>query len=768
MVHWHIETDFVAIAIFLVLVIKSQLLNKQKNFTDKTFILANVLGIASTAVDIFSSTVMNNLTGWWFYEIGMIFYGLFAPLLTMLWVLYTITLVYRDDERKAKRVIYLFLIPYILYCLLVITNPIHELMFSLTKDMVYARGQLFIPLGIGSQMFYAATGTVLIFCNWKRLAPKSTAMILLFLYIATTSCYWIQNACPGWLIICSAYAVAFLFCDAIFESQRRETLYVEIQHSLERAEQSNAALKEQMAITNAIGNVYFSIYSIDLKTGNYIEITARDDIRNIVGSEGSFSHQADLVSRKITAPEHASAILEFLDLSTLNERMRGRKIVTGEFLGTIDGWTRISLIEQERDEEGNLTKVICTTRQIADEKEKEITYQKKLEAALAEANQASQAKSDFLSRMSHDIRTPINGIHGMLEIIRKNRDDQARVDDCLEKIKTSSGYLLSLVNDVLDMSKLESGEITLAHDPSDLCQVLTDCDTVIRPLAVESGIHLITDMYQHITHPYLIGSPVHMRQIFINIASNAVKYNRPGGSINCSLKEMDFTGTTVTYRFTISDTGIGMKKEFVEHVFEPFSQENANSRSKYGGTGLGMSIVKRILDNMGGTITVTSQEGKGSTFTCTIPFELDPNPPILQDSADEQDVAIRLEGVKVLVVEDNELNQEIAQFMLEEVGAIVDLAENGQVAVDKFQASPVGTYQIILMDIMMPLMDGLAATRAIRAIGRADAKTIPIIAMTANAFMEDIRKCREAGMDAHLAKPLESETMLQMLAKFVK
>ncbi len=645
MVYWHIETDFVAIAIFVALLIKAQLLNKQKNFTDKVFVLALTLGIGATAVDIFSSTVMNDLTGWWPYEIGMILYALFAPLLTLLWVLYTVSLVYHSDGQKAKRMIGIFLSPYLAYSVICITNPLHEWMFSLSADMVYARGPLFFPLGVGSQLFYAALGTFFVVGNWKKMEQRSTACLLLCLYITTTACYFIQMAFPGWLIICSAYAIAFLLCDAVFESQRREALYQEVKCSLEETERTYAALKQQ----------------------------------------------------------------------------------------------------------------------IAGEKEKETAYQEKLEDALLEAKKASQAKSDFLSRMSHDIRTPINGIRGMLEIIEKNRDDQERVDDCLRKIQTASSHLLSLINDVLDMSKLESGEILMVHEPFNLRQLLEDCGAVNVPMADESGIRISCDMEKEIPHPYLVGSPLHLRQIIINIVSNAIKYNKPGGMIYCEHEEVACTDTIASYRFTVTDTGIGIEKEYLEHVFEPFSQERESSRSKYGGTGLGLAIVKKLLDKMGGTITVESKVGVGSRFTFTIPFERDLNPPAAEETDKAQSAPVNLSGAKILLVEDNELNQEISMFLLEEAGAEVELAGNGQVALEKFAASPVGAFKAILMDVMMPVMDGLAATRAIRALDREDAGTVPIIAMTANAFHEDIRKCMDAGMDAHLAKPLDSGTMLRTI-----
>ncbi len=639
MVYWHIETDFVAIAVFAALFLKAHFLYQRKTFTDRSFELANLLGIAAAGVDVFSSTVMNDLTGWWPYELGMIAYGLFAPLLTIEWVLYTVSVLYGGDERKTRRLFAAFLLPYLAYALVCITNPIHQMMFTLSPELDYARGQLFIPLGIGSQMLYAAMGVGLVLINWRRLEHKSTGGILLFLYVMTTACYWIQAVTPGWLIISSAYAVSFLMCDATFESQRRAELYQEAKRSLEEAERANAALQAAQA---------------------------------------------------------------------------------------------------------------------------------KLEETAREAERANQAKSDFLSRMSHDIRTPINGIWGMLEIIRKNRDDQARVDDCLGKIGTASGYLLALINDVLDMSKLESGEMTLAHQPFDMEKLLRECADVIAPMAVESGIRLSHDLDRRLPHPRVVGSPLHLRQILMNLASNAVKYNKPGGSVECRVEETGASDDAVTYRFTISDTGIGMDQEYLKHLFEPFSQENPAARSKFGGTGLGLAIVKKIVDRLEGTIQVESRLGVGSTFTVTLRFERDLTAAGSGAPEEEQAGPADLTGVRVLAAEDNALNQEILRFFLEEAGAVVDMAENGQAAVDKFAASPEGTYRAILMDVMMPVMDGLAAIRAIRRLDRADAAGVPIIAMTANAFAEDAQRCREAGMNAHLSKPVDGAVLLRTVADYLR
>lgn len=385
---------------------------------------------------------------------------------------------------------------------------------------------------------------------------------------------------------------------------------------------------------------------------------------------------------------------------------------------------------------------------------------KELEKLVEKANAASLAKSEFLTHMSHDIRTPINGIIGMTDIAMKNINNPERVRDCLDKVTSSTGHLLSLVNDVLDMSQIGSGKVQITNVSMDIRVLFDNCNSIIRGQLLNKKIQYDARC-ENIQHPFVFGDEFHLRQLLLNILDNAVKFTPDGGSITFLAEELGSDGQTANFQFRVQDTGIGMSREFQKHIFEQFSQENAGMRTDYKGTGLGMAITKELTDRMGGTIEVESKLKEGSAFTVLLQFEIDETAE-LEEKSDEVD----LSGMKVLLVEDNELNMEIVKVVLEEEQIVVTCAENGKVALDKFCESALYMYDAILMDVMMPVMDGLEAARAIRGLDREDAKTVPIIAMTANAYAEDAKKVKDAGMDVHLAKPVEPDMLYATLAQY--
>ena len=393
------------------------------------------------------------------------------------------------------------------------------------------------------------------------------------------------------------------------------------------------------------------------------------------------------------------------------------------------------------------------------EREKDEKYKAELLIAAKKAEAANRAKTEFLQRMSHDIRTPINGICGLINMADHCADDMEKQTEYRTKVKEASNLLLELVNDVLDMSKLESGEVILEEIPFDLSRISREVLVVIEQMAAEQNIRIVWEK-KEITHRKFIGSPGYVKRVMMNILSNAVKYNRKNGHIYISCREIPSGQPEMTtIEFVCRDTGIGMTDEFQKHIFEPFAQEHAGSRTKFAGTGLGMPIAKKLIETMGGTITFESENGAGTTFVIRIPFKIDLNSDKREEKKDVSD-GKSIKGLHILLAEDNELNMEIAEFVLQNEGAVVTKAWNGQEAVERFKKSEPGEFDAILMDIMMPVMNGYEAAKTIRSMDRKDAKAIPIIAMTANAFTEDRIRAKEAGMDQHIAKPIDIKTIL--------
>ena len=400
------------------------------------------------------------------------------------------------------------------------------------------------------------------------------------------------------------------------------------------------------------------------------------------------------------------------------------------------------------------------------EQEKDEKYKAELLRAAKKAEAANEAKTEFLQRMSHDIRTPINGICGMIDVADHYAEDMEKQTECRAKIKEASHLLLELINEVLDMSKLESDEVVLEEIPFNLNSISEEILGVIEHMATEQNIRIIWEE-KEVTHWNLIGSPVHVKRILMNILSNAVKYNKENGYVYISCREIPSKQTAMpTLEFVCRDTGIGMTEAFQKRIFEPFAQEHAGSRTKFAGTGLGMPITKKLVEKMGGTISFESKEGTGTTFVIRIPFQIDADMKDRNETEEKTETSIQ--GLHVLLTEDNELNMEIAEFVLQNEGAVVTKAWNGQKAVDIFRKSRPGEFDAILMDIMMPVMNGYEAAKMIRSLDREDAKVIPIIAMTANAFTEDKMRAKEAGMDEHIAKPVDGKLLVKVINELVK
>lgn len=544
-------------------------------------------------------------------------------------------------------------------------------------------------------------------------------------------------------------------------------------------EQLKQSIVENENYAEALLQTANAVYTVDLtndKLENVYYHEAAFKVENDIQTPRSYSDYCNKRSRYVTEDTLENYRIVDSSFKLLKRFATGAKQVTVEYCETMGKenkpvWlqktvlmSRDMVYDANTDKESSVVHGIVLFKNTSDFHEKEQQEKARLQMAYEEADSENRAKTEFMNRMSHDIRTPINGIMGMVDIIRKNRDDWGKVDDSLDKIQLSTRHLLELVSDVLDMSKLEAGMFEIHEDVFDMNELMDEVAALVDAQLVESSITHCKHR-SNIQHTALKGSSLQLRRIMVNLLSNAIKYNKPNGTIDTYAEELSCDGTTVWYEFKIVDTGIGMSEEFIkEQLFKPFTQEKNDARTLYRGTGLGMSIVKALLDKMGGSIEVESQLGEGSTFTFRLPFKVDEN--AIETKKEEQSSGEqKLEGKQILLVEDNEINMEIAEFYLKELGIVVDKAWNGKEAIDKFEESAPGTYDLILMDIMMPVMGGREAARRIRTLERPDAETVRIYAMTAQVSSESVHKCLASGMNGHIAKPIDEGKLREILTR---
>ena len=524
-----------------------------------------------------------------------------------------------------------------------------------------------------------------------------------------------------------------------------------IQEKLQRALDETRLSNE---IISSIARTYQYISRIDIEADWFEEISNRDKEHLKFLKGGCVSKGNEKACRDFVAEEYQEAFFRFTDITTLPERMKNEETIVMEYRMKDGSWHKLRFIEKKRDKNGKLTHVLCAIRSISDAKKKE----QMLISQVAAAKKDAALKARFLSNMSHDIRTPLNGIMGMLDLANHYPDNLEMQQKCRDKGMESSKYLLALVNDILEMNKLETGDYTDQEIAFDLAELLNRANTDKQIQAENKHISYEVDWEKsEMKHMYLIGNPVYLARLLNVVSDNAVKFTNPGGRIQVWCIEKSYDGEHVLYEFGCSDNGIGMGEAFIGHAFEMFSQENQTSRTQYEGAGLGLAIAKKIAEHLGGKIELKSSRGIGTTVIMTVPFKVDMSDKTVEKQEYEETA---LEGRRALVVEDNELNMEIVQFMLEDQGIVVECAADGLEAVKKFEESEPGYYDVIFMDIMMPNMNGWDATRKIRSMQRPDADTIPIIAMSANSFAEDIINSRISGMNRHIAKPLDAVKLL--------
>lgn len=580
--------------------------------------------------------------------------------------------------------------------------------------------------------------------------------------------YPISVMLSGPLIGAALFAVLYLFLCMLYFGVRNRAL----RENKEELEVSNDRLRQTIKTLEALETIYFSLYYVDVKENRYETIYQAPWLVDLIPKIGVYTELKQLFVDKMIVPEFCEEIDHRMSPEFISDSLSSKNIteVRKSFYTdyqSIRGdelrWCRVTATPVDHDEEGKPIHVLALVQDINKDKERESNYQNKIIQEAQKAKMANLAKSEFLRRISHDIRTPINGIQGFINLAAKHPDDSEMQAHCRDGASLALHTLLEMVNNVLDMSKLETNDITLEEKPFDLTELLKEINTIIQPQAQAREIHGVNVRHGDVPIPHVIGSPRHLSQILLNLEINAVKYGRPGGYINFYTRMVSADEQTVTYEFICADNGVGMSEEFQEHLFEPFTQETDGARTRYEGTGLGLAIVKKLVDAMHGTVTCESKKNVGTTFRVQLTFLIDQEYQMEQSESDET----ILQGKHVLLVEDNELNMEIAEYMFLDRGAEVTKAWDGQEAVEKFAESENGYYDVIFMDIMMPKMNGLEAARAIRALERDDAKKIPMIAMSANAFSDDIQQSMDAGMDAHIAKPIDEKKILLACSKLL-
>lgn len=572
------------------------------------------------------------------------------------------------------------------------------------------------------------------------------------------------------IAIVAAVMAAYCALCFLYYAVRNHALY----ENQEKLRQSNQNLTETVQMLKALQTIYFLLFCVNLETGHYDAVYIAPWMKATIPESGDYDTLRKLFIDGFIVPAFREDIDTHMSIPNIRETLNRQNLSDVRKSFYVDyqairedrtPWCRVSATPVDFDESGKPRHILALVQDIDQDKAREADYQAQIINEVNKTKIANNAKTEFLRRISHDIRTPINGIQGYIDMAAKHPENAELQERCRRNISMTLRILLELVNSILDMGDLESNEIILEEKPFDLTALLDGVNTTMLPLAKEKNIHYEVVRRGALPFTHLIGSPRHLSQIIMNLTSNAVKYTNPGGNIRVHTQLISHTEDSVTYAFVCEDNGVGMSEEFQQHLYEPFTQERINARTTYEGIGLGLSIVKKLVDAMNGTITCQSKKGVGTTFRVELTFKLDRRQEAVL-SLPEQKADTTLNKRNILLAEDNALNMEIAECILTELGAKVTKAWNGKEAVDIFAASAPGHFDLILMDIMMPEMGGREATRSIRAMNRPDAKSVLIMAMSANSLQEDIQKNRNAGMNEHISKPISPSKIEEALLKY--
>lgn len=676
--------------------------------------------------------------------------------------------------RSQKKIL---LIPVFIVSVLGIPSQWTHWIFFIDSDGIYRPGSLYYLQFIGILYYFAA----MIFAGLQSNSKKDKLKILrrFMVYLVPTLIGAFINLKVlrgGYTQIGCSYALLLVYLEQYISESNMNRRLQAVENINKKFSNMEDDFIDQMNIVSGLSNAFFSAYSVDLKNGRCNAIKVIDYFRNVVKN----CHTASIVTNAFivtcVSQEDRKKMREFTDWHSLIERLSRTDLIVQEFHGTVSPWEwcRASWIAASRDENGNARNALFTVEDITESVRKRMQYeqereriQKELEKSQAVAEAANKAKTEFLFHMSHDIRTPMNAIIGYADLMEKHFDEKERCEDYLLKIKKSGKFLLSLVNNVLEMARIESGKIVLNEVVCTASDFLDQIDSVYSELMRQKKIAFTTNV--DVKTLYYYGDKVKLSEIFLNLVSNAYKYTNEGGKISLSVQELPCKKEdNIILKTVITDTGIGMSEEFLPEIFEEFSREHTTTENKIEGTGLGMPIVKRLVDFMDGTITVKSELNKGSTFTVILPHKI-AEEKMIKKETDINGDPDQFIGKRLLLVEDNDLNTEIATEILKEFGFIVEHAEDGLVCLDMLSHAEDGYYKLILMDIQMPNLDGYETTKRIRRMTDRKKAAIPIIAMTANAFEEDRQNALLAGMNGHLAKPIDIKELIRILKEiFVK